>query len=188
MPTSAAALDTVTCLGPISKARELCYPGCLLLWTSACSAGAWAAGKITQYAEKPVNPRIKIEKWAVEVPWDQIAQLCLSLPVGVFLVVVVLFLICTISLMHLLWFCKKWLENLKVPNFCSFTHMCCVPQARQHILVARLRRTFTTLPLQNSLYFSCWAGPHPMWHSSVSSVVTAAASMETHQSMRPAVG
>lgn len=99
-----------------------------------------------------------------------------------------LFFFISSSLMCLLWFCKKWLEKLKAPNFSSFTHMCCAPQARQHILVARLRRTFTTLPLKNSLYFSCWAGSHPMWHSSVSHGVTAAASMETHQSMRPVTG
>jgi len=40
MPASAAALDTVSCLGTISVAQVLCYPGCLLLRTAARSAGA----------------------------------------------------------------------------------------------------------------------------------------------------
>lgn len=181
MPASATALDAVTCLGTVSMARVLCSPGCLLLWTAAHSASVKAAGKIPWYMEKPVSPRIRTEKWAVAVCWDQVAQLCLSLPIFFFFSP-------SISLTCLLWFCKKWLEKFKVPNFSSFIHMCCAPQARQHILVDRLRRTFTTLPLKNSLYFSCWAGSHPMWHSSMSHAVTATASMETHQSMRPVVG
>lgn len=154
----------------------------LPLWTAACSACAWSAGKIPRYVEKPVSPGIRIQKLSVTVCWDRIARPCLSLPTFFY------FFSLSISLMCIFWFCNNWLEKLKVPNFSSFTHMCCAPQARQHILVARLRRTFTTLPLKNSLYFSCWAGSHPMWHSSMSHAVTATASMETHRSMRPAVG